>query len=66
MGLRTLSETIILQSIEDLFSQKEREGSIRFFRGKGFKIAADIAGMKFEERQKLRKMLTGFLEEGTR
>ena len=39
MSEKSLAETVILQSIEDLFSRNDREESMRFFKGKGFRLS---------------------------
>jgi len=53
MSEKSLAETVILQSIEDLFSRNDREESMRFFKGKGFRLFADIAGLGLDERKKI-------------
>lgn len=46
---RNLAEAIILQSLEDLWIHEGREDSRKFFRGEGFKICAEIAGLNTME-----------------
>jgi hypothetical protein len=53
MSARSLAETVILQSIEDLFSRNNQRESMRFFNGDGFRLFADIAGLGPEERKKI-------------
>jgi len=53
VGLKDLAETIILQSLEDLFTVDSAKESIRFFEGEGFRLAAEIAGLGFEEKQEI-------------
>ena len=48
-GVQNLMEGIILQSIEDLWIAGEEDGCINFFRGEGFVICADIAGMNLHD-----------------
>lgn len=60
MNLRGLAEAIILQSLEDLWSIQHREGSIRFFGGAGFGIAAEMAGLGFNERLKILGLVKEF------
>ncbi len=57
MRLKALAEAMILQSIEDLWSNANRKESIEFFEGEGFRHCADLAGMKVVERLKLIRML---------
>ena len=54
-ALRNLSESIIMQSIEDLWeeSSDKRRGSFAFFLGKGFHIWAELAGMTIVDRRTL-------------
>ena len=58
MRLKNLAETVILQSIEDLFTTDHADESIRFFDGEGFGLAADIAALGVEEKQKIMDMVT--------
>jgi hypothetical protein len=53
MGVRTLAESIILQSMEDLSDTSHRAESLEFFSGEGFRICAQMAGMKSEEQVKV-------------
>jgi hypothetical protein len=43
--VRNLAEAVILQSLEDLWDPEYRGGSRDFFKGNGFRICADIAGL---------------------
>ena len=43
MGLKSLAEAVILQSIEDYWSLTHRKQSIVFFKGEGFKVCSTIA-----------------------
>ena len=45
MGLKGLAEGIILQSIDDLWDKHHKEDCISFFKGKGFRDCAEMAGM---------------------
>ena len=45
MGVKGLAEGIILQSLEDLWSENDRGECIAFFTGRDFSICAEIAGM---------------------
>lgn len=56
-SLKALSEAIILQSMEDLWTRSYRKESIKFFLGEGFRECADIAGMKVVDRLRVVKMV---------
>ena len=56
-GIRSLSEAIILQSIEDLWDSRHRDECARFFGGEGFEICAGLAGIGMKERMKLFSLL---------
>jgi hypothetical protein len=43
MGLKSLAEAVILQSLEDFWSLTHRQQSMDFFKGEGFKICSSIA-----------------------
>lgn len=58
-GIRKLAEAIILQSIEDLWEEKQRRGCITFLRGEGFSVCADLAGMGVSDRLKLLRLVDG-------
>ena len=49
MGKKSLAEAIILQTMEDLWDEKERADAVRFFDGDGFSACSEIAGMNFFE-----------------
>jgi hypothetical protein len=57
--VKALAEAVILQAMEDLWSDTHREKSIEFFEGDGFKYFAGMAGMGAVERLRLVKMLGG-------
>jgi hypothetical protein len=46
MGVKSLAEAIILQSMEDLSDPGARAESLEFFSGEAFRICAQMAGMK--------------------
>ncbi len=60
-SVKSLAEAIILQSMEDFWSNAYRQESIEFFKGDGFKVCAEIAGMGHEEQSKVLEMLAGGL-----
>lgn len=57
-GLAALAESIILQCLEDLWSPKERQASMDFFGGEGFRICAEAACMNSPQQF----MLLGMIE----
>ncbi len=57
MGVKNLAEAIILQSIEDLWDETQKENSIKFFDGEGFYICAKVAGMGLFEQLRLYNMI---------
>lgn len=61
MKMKALAEAIILQSIEDLWDEAHRRESLEFFKGEGFDMYADIAGLGPAEKSKLLGMIEGYL-----
>lgn len=59
MGLRDLSEAIILQSAADLLSSPHEENAIEFFSGEGFRLCAEMAKMSHEDKLTFLEMLAG-------
>ncbi len=57
MGLKNLAETLILQSMEDLWDAKRRSESIDFLTGQGFHFFADMAGMDMENKIELMRLV---------
>jgi 3-deoxy-D-manno-octulosonic acid (KDO) 8-phosphate synthase len=55
--LKALAEAVILQAVEDLWSDAHREKSREFFTGDGFKCFANMAGMGAVEQLRLIKIL---------
>ena len=53
MSIKGLAEGIILQSIEDLWSENHRGESIDFFTGKEFSICAGLAEMNLPDQLKV-------------
>ncbi len=63
MCLKGLAETIILQSIEDLWNSRYRENSVKFFKGNSFIICSEIAGLNHVQRHSILLLLKrGFKE----
>jgi hypothetical protein len=61
MGLKGLAEGIILQSIEDLWFKNLKEDCIAFFKGKGFRDYAKMAGMTTSDQIKLLNIVKNIL-----
>ncbi len=61
MGLKSLAEGIIVQSMEDLWDDSLREDCIAFFRGEEFRTCAELAGMGLDEQLKVLDMVKGML-----
>jgi len=53
MSVKSLAESLILQSMEDLSDADNRAGSQEFFSGEGFRICAQMANMSSEEQVKV-------------
>lgn len=59
MGVKNLAEAIILQSLEDIWNPACRKESIEFFKGDGFKIYAELAGLDYVKRFSILFLLGG-------
>jgi len=57
LRLKNLSEAIIVQSVEDLWSPTHKKDSTDFFMGEGFRLASEMAGMSAVDRLRLLLML---------
>jgi len=57
MAVKELAETIILNSIEDLWNKEHQEECSLFFCGQGFSFWADAAGMTTSDRKKILSMI---------
>ena len=51
--VRHLAEAIILQCIEDLWDEGQKEGCLDFFSGTDFVLCADMAGLNVAARGRL-------------
>ncbi|HUO78355.1 MAG TPA: hypothetical protein VMU21_12350 [Thermodesulfovibrionales bacterium] len=63
MGLRNLSEAIILQSASDLLGTPRDKDALGFFGGEGFRLCAEMAKMDHDDKIKLLTMLTECISE---
>ncbi len=57
MGLRDLSEAIILQSASDLLGAPNDEEALEFFSGEGFRMCAEMARMRHDDKIEFLNML---------
>jgi len=62
MGLKRLAEGIILQSMEDLWDKQHKEDCIAFFKGKGFRDCAKMAGMTTSDQISLLNLVKNIIE----
>ncbi|MGC2061603.1 MAG: hypothetical protein WA610_01400 [Thermodesulfovibrionales bacterium] len=62
MSVTSLAEGIILQSIEDLWSNEHSRESLDFFSGGEFRSCAEMAGMSLMEQVKLLRMVKEFID----
>jgi len=51
--VKKLSEAILLQAIEDLYSKQHRTDALKFFNGEDFDICASFIGLTNKESQKI-------------
>ncbi|HEX8948555.1 MAG TPA: hypothetical protein VF790_06310 [Dissulfurispiraceae bacterium] len=58
-SIRSLAEAVILQSLEDLWNPARKRESLLFFKGEGFRLYAEIAGINNTKRRSLLGMLAG-------
>jgi hypothetical protein len=63
MGVRGLAEGIILQSMADLWDEREKEASIAFFKGKDFTACAKTAGMSLNDQIGLLNMVKEVIDQ---
>jgi hypothetical protein len=59
--LKPLAESVILQAMEDLLSNRKSDESIDFFRGNGFRLYANFAEMRPHEKNILMRLIKGSL-----
>ena len=64
MAVKELAETVILQSVEDLWDKKQREACSSFFCGQGFSFWADAAKIKISDRRKILSMILNSITRG--
>jgi hypothetical protein len=57
MNIKHLAEAIILQSVEDLWNEGQREECIKFFSGEDFRTCARVAGMDISDQIKILGLL---------
>lgn len=57
MSLESLAEGIILQSIEDLWTENYRDDCITFFTSRDLRLCAELAGMDINNQVELLNMV---------
>jgi len=62
MGLKRLAEGIILQSMEDLWDKHHKEDCVAFFKGKGFRDCAEMAGMTTSDQIRLLNLVKSIID----
>lgn len=62
MKVAHLTEAIILQAIEDLWDEDQRQGCIEFFTGEDFRTCAALAGISTSGQIKILKMFSGLMK----
>lgn len=63
MAVKELAETVILQSIEDLWEKDQKEAYSFFFSGWGFSFWADAAGINIYDRRKILSLVLNSLTQ---
>jgi hypothetical protein len=51
--------------VEDLWDEGQRRDSLRFFKGDGFAICAEMAGLNFSARGRLLGLVNGLTSQKT-
>jgi hypothetical protein len=64
-GVESLMEGIILQCITDLWIGGEIDSCIQFFRGEGFAVCANIAGMNLHDQVKVLNLANKIIDHHT-
>jgi hypothetical protein len=62
MGLRSLAEGIIVQSMEDMWDESLSEECTAFFRSEEFRLCAELAEMGLSEQVRILDMVKEVLE----
>lgn len=66
MCIKSLTEAVIAQAMDDLSDDAERNDSIRFFKGEGFRICAEKADMNLSGQIMLLNMVSKMVCETKR
>ena len=64
MGMNSLAEAIILQSITDLWKEDEREKCLDFLKGEDFSLCAEMAGMSLPDQIELMTLVNKSVKHG--
>jgi len=63
MDIRGMAEMIIMQSISDLWHEEEWRGSMDFFKGEGFMICAELAGIDLHDQCRVLGMVRRIVKQ---
>ena len=63
--MKALADAILLQSIEDLWTDVERANCIDFFSGEGFRICSEMAGMSSDDKVKILNMVRDIIDQNS-
>jgi len=66
MDIRGMAEMIIMQSISDLWHEEEWRGSMDFFKGEGFMLCAELAGIDLYDQCRVLGMVRGIARQTSR
>ena len=58
-AVKNLAEAIIFQSLEDIWFPEHKKESMDFFKGSGFRICAEIAGLDARKQLRVINLLGG-------
>jgi hypothetical protein len=62
VNIKNLAEHIMLQCIEDLWDEQERDDSRHFFKGERFHLCAEMASMSLHDQSTLLNMVSKMMD----
>ncbi|MGD0884476.1 MAG: hypothetical protein ABSA46_06295 [Thermodesulfovibrionales bacterium] len=65
MNIKNLAEHIMLQCIEDLWDERERDDCRHFFKGERFRLCAEMASMSLHDQSTLLNMVSKIMDRTT-
>jgi len=65
VNIKNLAEHILLQCIEDLWDEGERDDGRDFFKGERFHLCAEMAGMSLHDQSTLLNMVSKIMDRTT-